>query len=778
MSRQMAQQAHASTSSFSPVPNGILQRKCAACGTHTPGGGSCQRCGGKKRTQQRREATESEVQDAPTTLTNENENGVEFDVSDIPNFSGGGRPLEPSIAARYRPGLGSLTEKVRVHDDGAANAMVAGEGAVAFTTGANIYFAANSYQPHTPAGRNLLTHELAHVWQQHSADGPPSGYQSRPNDRYEQEADRMADSEAFTTPRSFRAPDGRIKQRRAAAEQIASEIRTAIDGLGTDEDAIFNALAGRNSVEIAAIEAAYVALSGGETLEASLRDELSGDDLAQALSLLRGESAATEAARQIWNAVRGLGTDEESIYAAVAGRTSEQWQAIQDAYRQMANEALIGRLQDELSSSEWTHLQSLLPGAEGGAAADDDRATVAANQIQLAVDGLGTDEEAIFSALTGRSQVELQEIQRRYRLLTGEIMVTRLRDELSDSDYERVQLMLNPEAAPTRFARALRDAMERPGTDESAIMALLTGRPVAELPQIRAEYQRLYGETLTDRLRGELSGNDLARALQLLGTGLLEPADEIHLAVAGLGTDEERLFAVLTEISATPAKIAATIASYAVKGYGDMLGDIRDDLSGAELDRAMELLHGSTPTTSCSTEERNQGLEAISVAISWAQYAVARLDVNIGAGTLSSRVSSALTANFNPGGMANGVTIALARQVRGVLNAAQGELLAPGSVTCVSQTATPGDNCFTRGWNAWTITSPAQLVRLCPTFFPLDDDDKSTAMLHEFVHHSRIQDQHYRGDPAYSTLVPSGNGSTTDSLNNSDSYAYFARALY
>jgi hypothetical protein len=695
-----------------------------------------------------------------------------------------GRPLEASLAHRYRSGLGSLIDRVRIHDDSAGHDLARRENAVAVTSGADIYFAAGAYQPHTVAGRNLLAHELAHVWQQHRTDGPPAGYQSRSNDRYEQEADRIANNnEIPASAQSLTASPAKIYQRRTAAEQIATEIRNAVEGLGTDEQAIFNALTGRSSAEIAAIEAAYRALSGGETLESRLRDELSGDDLARALSLLQGETAATEAARQIWNAVRGVGTDEASIYAAVAGRTTEQWQAIQDAYRQMANESLIGRLQDELSSGEWSHLQSLLPGAQGGAVTPEDRATVAANQIQAAVSGPGTDEEAIYSALTGRTETELQEIARRYKLLTGEDMDARLRDELTDSEYARVQLLLHPLNTPERVARALRDAVEGPGTDESAIMAILTGRSAAELAQIRATYAQLYSESLVERLRDELSGADLAQALQLELTGVLEPADEIYIAISGPGTDEERLFAVLREIGTSQATIKTTIDRYAAKGYGDMLADIRDDLSGSELDRAIELLHGLTPTASCSPDQRREGLESISIAASMAQNCVARLDTDIAAGKLSSSVRSSLEDNFNPGSAAGAVSVALASQIRPIMIQARDELLTKDQVTCASPVPLPcgPDPCLAKPdcskfIAAWTCPSAGSLVRLCPAFFSCSQD-RPTTMLHEFVHHTGVLDQHYQWDPAYKTLTPRGDGSSTDSLNNADSFAYTAKDL-
>lgn len=780
--RVSAEPTHLATE---PLYRRVLQRRCA-CGSHVPAGDECASCAEKKRTLQRRTASEGAMATTPTNHALDRLDHLSGnDFSRVPSSADGhgrtdassGRSLEATVASRYRPGLGSLVDRVRVHHDSAGDALARREGAVAVTSGADIYFAAHMYQPNTATGRNLLAHELAHVWQQHRADGPPAGYQSRPGDRYEQEADRIADSEAFSASiAQLVKPASSVRQRRTAAEQIASILREAVEGWGTDEEAIFNALAGRTPAEIAAIEVAYRTLSGGEELEVRLRDELSGEDLSRAMSLLRGESAATEAARQFWNAVEGMGTNEEAIYAAVAGRAADEWQAIQDAYRQMANEALLTRLQDELTASEWTDLQTLLPGATGGAVTAEDRATVIANQIEAAVSGPGTDEEAIYSALTGRTDAELREIERRFRLLTGEDLDARLRDELTAGEYEQVQQLLHPLPNPEeRLARALREAMQGPGTHERGILAILTDRPAAELQQIRTAYQRLYGEALADRLREELSGAELAAALQLEQTGVLAPEDEIYLSVQGPGTDEERLFAVLTEISTSRATIMNTIDQYAAKGYGDMLADIRADLSGADLDRAMELLHGLTPSGTCSAEERATGLEAVSGAVSLAQNAVSTLGTDIAAGSLSGTLKSALENNFNPGGASNAVNVALAGQVQPVFNNTRTDLLTVSDVTCGAPApcvANPSCSSYTYGW---TYAVAGETVRLCPAFFTCLGGERPRGMLHEFVHHTGIRDKFYHHDAGFSTLTPMGDGSAADSLDNADSYAHFAK---
>jgi hypothetical protein len=58
---------------------------------------------------------------------------------------------------------------VRVHSDDAAAASAAAVDAVAYTVGRHVAFARGSYAPGTPAGDQLLAHELAHVVQQTAA---------------------------------------------------------------------------------------------------------------------------------------------------------------------------------------------------------------------------------------------------------------------------------------------------------------------------------------------------------------------------------------------------------------------------------------------------------------------------------------------------------------------------------------------------------------------------------------------------------------------------------
>lgn len=78
----------------------------------------------------------------------------------------GGRPLEPVTRGFFESRFGQNFEQVRVHTDTAAARSARTLNARAYTVGQHISFAEGEYRPETPAGGELLAHELTHVLQQ------------------------------------------------------------------------------------------------------------------------------------------------------------------------------------------------------------------------------------------------------------------------------------------------------------------------------------------------------------------------------------------------------------------------------------------------------------------------------------------------------------------------------------------------------------------------------------------------------------------------------------
>lgn len=125
----------------------IQKKSCAACATGAP----CSTCAGENGTRLHRKAA-PETDRASAAPPDALLHGLDS-----------GRPLDPAARAFFEPRYGIDFSPVRIHADGQAAALAKALNARAFTRGRDIFFDTNRYQPGTPAGRQLLAHELAHV---------------------------------------------------------------------------------------------------------------------------------------------------------------------------------------------------------------------------------------------------------------------------------------------------------------------------------------------------------------------------------------------------------------------------------------------------------------------------------------------------------------------------------------------------------------------------------------------------------------------------------------
>ncbi len=91
--------------------------------------------------------------------------------ADLQSLQGRGQPLSRSERSFFEPRFGSGFSSVRVHDNSQAAGIARSVNARAFTHGHHVVFGAGEHASATPAGRELLAHELTHVIQQRGRTG-------------------------------------------------------------------------------------------------------------------------------------------------------------------------------------------------------------------------------------------------------------------------------------------------------------------------------------------------------------------------------------------------------------------------------------------------------------------------------------------------------------------------------------------------------------------------------------------------------------------------------
>src|SRR5262249_36542266 len=83
-------------------------------------------------------------------------------------LSSTGQSLDTAARNFMERRFGQDFGNVRVHTDAKAAMSARVIGAGGYTVGANIVFGAGRFRPETQQGRQLIAHELTHVWQQQS----------------------------------------------------------------------------------------------------------------------------------------------------------------------------------------------------------------------------------------------------------------------------------------------------------------------------------------------------------------------------------------------------------------------------------------------------------------------------------------------------------------------------------------------------------------------------------------------------------------------------------
>jgi hypothetical protein len=114
--------------------------------------------------------------------------------SAINRARGVGQPLDSAVQTQMGERLGHDFSAVRVHTDAQAHALNEQLSAKAFTTGRDIFFQRNAYDPASSWGRGLLAHELTHVVQQSIGlmHGDGGGMTTRAaGDAFEKEAEGL-----------------------------------------------------------------------------------------------------------------------------------------------------------------------------------------------------------------------------------------------------------------------------------------------------------------------------------------------------------------------------------------------------------------------------------------------------------------------------------------------------------------------------------------------------------------------------------------------------------
>eukprot|EP00079_Xenopus_tropicalis_P033034 XP_017946805.1 PREDICTED: annexin A3 isoform X1 [Xenopus tropicalis] len=256
----------------------------------------------------------------------------------------------------------------------------------------------------------------------------------------------------------------------------------------------------------------------------------------------------------IRKAIKGLGTDEDSLINILTQRSNAQRQLIVKEYQAACGKELKDDLKGDLSGNfEHIMVSLILPPAYFDA-----------KQLKKAMKGTGTAESILIEILASRTSKQMKEVGDAYYTVYGKSLGDEISSETS-GDFRKALLFLAnarrdesmkvDEQLAKKDAEILYNAGEKKwGTDEDKFIEVLCLRSFPQLKLTFDAYKSICNKDIEDSITSEMSGHLEDLLIAIVNCARNMPAffaKRLHKALKGAGTDEY----TLTRIMVTRSEI-------------------------------------------------------------------------------------------------------------------------------------------------------------------------------------------------------------------------------
>ncbi|KAK2518749.1 annexin A8-like protein 1 isoform X1 [Columba livia] len=299
----------------------------------------------------------------------------------------------------------------------------------------------------------------------------------------------------------------------------AQTLYKAMKGFGTDEQAIIDVLTKRTNMQRQQIAISFKGQFGKDLIE-SLKSELSGDFERLIVALMY--SPFKYDAKELHDAMKGVGTSEDVIIEILASRTKAQIKEIIKAYKEEYGSDLEEDIKSDTSGYFEQILVCLLQGERDNeyfyvdiALARQDAETLHAAGEKIK----GTDEVQFITILCKRSATHLLKVFEEYQKLAGKSIEDSIKSETHGSLEDAMLAIVKCTRNVHRyFAERLYHALKGAGTHDGTLIRVIVSRSEVDLNLIKAEFKHIAGKTLSSMILDDTSGDYKTALLNLCGS--------------------------------------------------------------------------------------------------------------------------------------------------------------------------------------------------------------------------------------------------------------------
>jgi len=300
------------------------------------------------------------------------------------------------------------------------------------------------------------------------------------------------------------------------AQADADALKAAFKGMGCDKKKVIEITVNRTNAQRKEIKEAYKA-SYGRDLMKDLKSELHGhlEDAVLALFTDPIEYDADE----LRAAMKGLGTNEDTLIEIIASRPPHILRAIIAKFKEKFNRDLEADVKSETSGTLRKLLIALLQCGRGTNTNPNPTqcAEIAQEIFKAGEKKLGTDESIFNKYFCTLSPHELAAVSREYHKLSGHTILQAIDKEFSGDSKKTLKTIVYATLSPSEyFATRVNDAIKGLGTKDHLLIRVLVTRSEIDMPQIKQYYKQLYGRDMVNDVKKDISGEYQSLMVQLI----------------------------------------------------------------------------------------------------------------------------------------------------------------------------------------------------------------------------------------------------------------------
>ena len=301
-------------------------------------------------------------------------------------------------------------------------------------------------------------------------------------------------------------------------EKAAEDLKKAMEGFGTNEEALILIATSNKTQERLKIKKAYEEKYKKNLID-DLKSELNGKFEDAMVALFK--DPVEYDCECISNAIKGVGTDENCLIEVISSRPNWLLEKIKKKYNELYKKELVEDIKSDTSGDFQKILEGILRCQRSETKEIDKEkcAKIAKDLNDIKDKGWDIQDEqsTFYQYIMKSSPKELSAVAREYYKLSGKTIIEGIETNFKGDAKDLLKSILYSIVSPSEFfATRIKKAIQGFGTDNKTLIRILVTRCEVDMTIIKKYYKQLYKKDMIEDIKNDISGDYQKLMIELI----------------------------------------------------------------------------------------------------------------------------------------------------------------------------------------------------------------------------------------------------------------------